>query len=141
LLNRWITPLENQIDYLTLQTGQKVRVPIRHLLIIATNLDPAAVMDPAFMRRMGYRLYLGHPNGEQYAEIFRHYAAQEDIAWEPGLIEWLLDRYRAERRELRGCEPRDLIERARDICRIRGQSPALTEEIMALAWRGYFGNR
>ena len=27
LLNRWITPLESRVDYLTLQTGQKLPVP------------------------------------------------------------------------------------------------------------------
>ena len=31
-----------------------------------------------------------------------------------------LKRYRKHNRELRACEPRDLIERARDICRFEG---------------------
>jgi hypothetical protein len=140
LLNRWITPLEEQTDYLTLQTGQKVRVPVRHLLVIATNLDPATVMDPAFLRRMGYRLLLGQPTPERYAAIFEAYAARGQVAVSPGLVGRVLDRYRAEGRDLRGCEPRDLIERARDICSLRGQPPQLTDEVLDLTWRGYFGN-
>ena len=40
LLNRFITPMEHQIDYFTLRTGQKIQVPLRHVLIIATNLSP-----------------------------------------------------------------------------------------------------
>src|SRR5262249_20379025 len=59
LLNRFITPMEHQFDYFTLNTGQKIQVPLRHVLIIATNLDTERVTDPAFLRRMGYRLYLG----------------------------------------------------------------------------------
>ena len=59
LLNRWIIPLEHRIDYLTLQTGQKIQIPFLQMLIIATNLDLEHVTDPAFLRRMGYRLYLG----------------------------------------------------------------------------------
>src|SRR5262249_17287609 len=55
LLNRWIIPLEHRIDYLSLHTGQKIQVPFLQFLIIATNLDLAAVTDPAFLRRMGYR--------------------------------------------------------------------------------------
>src|SRR5262249_44703805 len=74
LVNRFITPMEHQIDYFTLITGQKIQVPLRHVLIIATNLDPERVTDPAFLRRMGYRLYLGQPTPEQYAQIFQAYA-------------------------------------------------------------------
>src|SRR5437588_2705207 len=46
LLNRFITPMEYQIDYLTLRTGQKVQIPLRHVLIIATNLSLDRVTDP-----------------------------------------------------------------------------------------------
>src|SRR5262249_61570521 len=66
LLNRWIIPLENRIDYLTLHTGQKIQVPFLQLLIIATNLDPDRVTDPAFFRRMGYRLHLTAPSPGRY---------------------------------------------------------------------------
>ena len=57
----------------------------------------------------------------------------------PGLVAGLLERYRSEKRELRCCEPRDLIERARDICRFTGRPLELNDEVMALAWTGYFG--
>src|SRR5262249_30340430 len=52
LLNRFITPMEYQIDYFTLVTGQKIQLPLRHVLIIATNLSLETVTDPAFLRRM-----------------------------------------------------------------------------------------
>ena len=63
LLNRFITPMEHQIDYFTLRTGQKIQLPLRHVLIIATNLSPDVVTDPAFLRRLGYRRLSGsaHP--------------------------------------------------------------------------------
>jgi hypothetical protein len=141
LLNRWIIPLEHQIDYLALHTGQKVQMPFRLMLIIATNLKPEDVTDPAFLRRMGYRLYLGPPSSEQYSQIFERYASLRRVAVPAGLLGRLLDRYRAEGRELRACEPRDLIERVRDICRLAGQPLALTEENLELAWIGYFGGR
>src|SRR5262249_4635590 len=130
LLNRWIVPLENQIDYLSLHTGQKVQVPFRLMLIIATNLQPTAVTDPAFLRRMGYRLEVEKPLPERYAQIFKRYADRRGIAAPVHLIARLLARYQAEERELRCCEPRDLIERARDICRFRGQPLELNEEIL-----------
>jgi hypothetical protein len=139
LLNRWIIPLEHRVDYLTLQTGQKIQVPFRQMLIIATNLDPGQVTDPAFLRRMGYRLMLGPPTAGLYARIFDGYAVRKGAAVEPGLVGRLLERYRLEGRELRCCEPRDLIERVEDICRFRGRPLEVRDELMELAWAGYFG--
>jgi hypothetical protein len=139
LLNRFITPMEHSIDYFTLSTGQKIQVPLRHVLIIATNLDPDRVTDPAFLRRMGYRLYLGPPTPEEYARIFKSYAQKQGAAVAPEVVDRLLERYRAQNRDLRSCEPRDLIERARDICRFRGKPLELTPKVMDLAWMGYFG--
>jgi hypothetical protein len=139
LLNRFITPMEYQIDYFTLLTGQKIQLPLRHVLIIATNLSLETVTDPAFLRRMGYRLYLGPPTPERYAKIFQLYAQRQGATPAPGVIERVLERYRAENRELRCCEPRDLIERARDICRFHSRPLELSSKVLDLAWIGYFG--
>jgi len=141
LLNRWIVPLEHHIDYLTLKTGQQMQVPFRHLLIISTNIDPEKVMTPGLLRRMGYRLCMANPSPDQYARIFTRYAARRGIEVPPGLVESLLARYRAENRTLHSCEPRDLIERACDMCNYRGRPEELTEETLAIAWAGYFVDR
>jgi predicted ATPase with chaperone activity len=141
LLNRFITPMEYQIDYLTLRTGQKIQMPLRHVLIIATNLSPEVVTDPAFLRRMGYRVYLGPPTPEQYTRIFQQYAERRKVTVPPGVIDRLLERYRAQKREMRCCEPRDLIERSRDICRFNNKPLTLTSEVLDLAWAGYFGDQ
>ncbi len=132
--------MEYQVDFFTLVTGQKIQVPLRHVLIIATNLSLEEVTDPAFLRRMGYRVYLGPPTPEQYTRIFQLYAQRKGVAVAPEVIAWLLERYRAEHREMRGCEPRDLIGRARDICRFQSRPLELTREVLDLAWAGYFGN-
>jgi DNA-binding PadR family transcriptional regulator len=141
LLNRFITPMEHHVDYFTLITGQKIQIPLRHVLIIATNLSPEKVTDPAFLRRMGYRIYMGAPTPEQYAKIFRQYAEKHGAVIAPGMIERILERYAAQKKELRCCEPRDLIERARDICRFDNRPLELTPEVLDLAWTGYFGTQ
>jgi predicted ATPase with chaperone activity len=141
LLNRFITPMEFQIDYFTLRSGQKIQLPLRHVLIIATNLSPDVVTDPAFLRRLGYRAYLGTPTAEQYTQIFEAYAKRRGVTVAPELIAQLLERYRAQNREPRSCEPRDLIERARDICRFESRSFELTPDVLDLAWIGYFGDQ
>jgi predicted ATPase with chaperone activity len=141
LLSRWVFPLENGVDYLTLQTGQKMEVPFAQRLIVSTNIDPEKVMNPAFLRRMGYRMYLGDPTPEYYVEIFRRYAARYNLSISADLLARLINRYKLEGRPLRSCEPRDLVERVRDVCQFRNQEFLLSEENLDLAWRGYFGNK
>jgi hypothetical protein len=99
------------------------------------------VTDPAFLRRLGYRVYLGSPTPEQYTQIFGQHAQRRGMAVAPEQIARLLERYRAQNREPRACEPRDLIERACDICRFQGLPPELTPEVLDLAWIGYFGDQ
>ena len=139
LLNRWIIPLEQRIDHLTLHTGQKMEVPFRLMLVVATNLPLEQVSDPAFLRRMGYRMTLEKPTPERWADVFRRYAAQAGAEVPPGVVEALLARYTAESRELRSSEPRDLIERCRDLCRLHRKPFALTPAFLDAAWCAYFG--
>ena len=95
------------------------------MLIVATNLKRERVSDPAFLRRIGYRLHVDKPDEQRYAEIFRRYA--EGAGLKVGRRRWsptVLERYREEKRELRASEPRDLIERCRDICNLRRHAAA-----------------
>ena len=139
LLNRWIVPLENRLDFMTLITGQKIQVPFSLMLVIATNLDPEAVMEPAFLRRIGYRAYLDNPPPERYEQIFRQYAGKYGFEVSSELITHLFSRYNVENRDLMCCHPRDLIERVREVCRYREQSELLTITNLDDAWTGYFG--
>lgn len=139
LLNRWIIPMEQHFDYLTLHSGQKIEVPFMLMLLFATNLNPEDVTDPAFLRRIGYRLMLQPPTQDYYIQIFKDYAKKYDIVVSDALINSLMARYKAANRELRSCEPRDLIERVRDICRYRNIKDKIDEELLDTAWRGYFG--
>ena len=48
LLNRWILPLEEHADYMTLATGKTFSIPFEQLIIFSTNLDPRELVDKAF---------------------------------------------------------------------------------------------
>jgi predicted ATPase with chaperone activity len=139
LLNRWIIPLENHVDSLTLTTGKKIDVPFEQIIIFATNLTDADLVDEAFMRRMGYRLAVPRPTPETYAEIFRRAATDYGLTANDELIGRVLKRYQAEGRQPNACDPRDLLARARDIARFESQLFTLSEEALNLAWEGYFG--
>lgn len=141
LLNRWIIPLEGRVDFLTLHTGKKIEVPFEQLLIFATNLDPSDLVDDAFLRRMGYRLFVNAPTAEMYGEIFQKYVEASGFAYDPKHLEFVFRLYNEEGRPLRGCEPRDLIQRCLDFCKYENRPQALSNELLTLAWRNYFGTR
>jgi hypothetical protein len=141
LFNRWIIPLENRVDYLTLHTGKKIQVPFEQLLIFASNLDSADLAEEAFLRRLGYRLTAESPSPETYGRIFRKYVESCRLRYDPRLLEGLLARYTHEQRDMRSCHPRDLVDRCRDICRHENRPLALTKELLERAWLYYFGTQ
>jgi len=139
LLNRWIVPLERRVDYLALHTGKKIEVPFEQLVVFSTNLDENDLADQAFLRRMGYRARVEPPTPAAYTSIFRYQANKRGITVEQPVLDHILAKYRTERRQMKGCEPRDILDRATDICKFENHSLKLTPQIVDIAWCNYFG--
>jgi hypothetical protein len=139
LLNRWIVPLERRVDYLALHTGKKIEVPFEQLVVFSTNLDEKDLADQAFLRRMGYRARVEPPTPGAYSEIFKRVAYNRGIKVDQKILDHVLQKYRIERRMMKGCEPRDLMDRVTDLCLFEGESLHLTPEFIDVAWRNYFG--
>jgi hypothetical protein len=139
LLNRWIVPLERRVDYLALHTGKKIEVPFEQLVVFSTNLDEKDLADQAFLRRMGYRARVEPPTPAAYSEIFKRVAYNRGIRCEQSILEHVLTKYRVEHRQMKGCEPRDLLDRVTDICLFEGQPLELSNHVIDIAWRNYFG--
>jgi hypothetical protein len=139
LLNRWIVPLERRVDYLALHTGKKIEVPFEQLVVFSTNLDEKDLADQAFLRRMGYRARVEPPTPAAYSEIFKRVAYNRGIPVDQPVLDHVLNKYRLERRMMKGCEPRDLLDRVTDICLFEGQPLQLSNEVIDIAWSNYFG--
>lgn len=139
LLNRWIVPLENKIDFLSLNTGKKIEVPFEQILIFSTNLSVSDLADEAFLRRMGYRMAVMAPAPDTYERIFREYAKKRGLTVDDKVLPHLEQRYGKEHKEPKSCEPRDLIDRAIEVCKYNREQPRLTTDIIDIAWNGYFG--
>src|SRR5689334_1629089 len=139
LLNRWIVPLERRVDYLALHTGKKIEVPFEQLVVFSTNLDEKDLADQAFLRRMGYRARVEPPTPAAYTAIFKQQADRRGVAIEQPVLDHILMKYRVEHRQMKGCEPRDILDRATDICLFENHQLKLTPQIIDVAWRNYFG--
>ncbi len=139
LLNRWIVPLENRIDYLTLHTGRKVEVPFDVLVVFSTNLPPRDLVDEAFLRRLRHKIEIGDPNYEEYREIFRRVAASKGVTYsDQGLAYLLQEWYIKRNRKLRASHPRDLCDQILDIARYLTTEPAMTRDLIDRAAESYF---
>lgn len=138
LLNRWILPLEERIDYVTLSTGKKFPVPFEQLIIFSTNLDPGDLVDDAFLRRIRHKIRIGTPARDLYTEIFNLCCEQRQIPFEPRAIEYLYQNYYDHGQLPRSSDPRDLLEIIQSICRFRNQRLVLTQELMAEATQRFF---
>ena len=75
-------PLESGVDYLTLQTGQKFSLPFVVLVVFATNLKPAELVDEAFLRRIQYKVFAESPTHADFMQIFKNYCAQVGVGFD-----------------------------------------------------------
>jgi hypothetical protein len=139
LLNRWILPLEKRVDFLTLHSGKKIEVPFEELVVFSTNLDERDLVDEAFLRRMGYRARVEPPTAGAFIEIFKRTATTRGIVVNQECLDHVLQKYVAENRIMKGCEPRDLLNKVRDLCLFEGRPQQLTTELIDAAWGNYFG--
>jgi predicted ATPase with chaperone activity len=139
LLNRWIVPLENRVDYLTLHNGRKVEVPFDVLIVFSTNLPPKDLVDEAFLRRLRHKIEIGDPSYEDYREIFRRVATTKQIDYnDQGLAYLLQEWYIKRNRKLRASHPRDLCDQILDISSYLSVPPVMTREMIDRAAQAFF---
>jgi hypothetical protein len=138
LLNRWIVPLEKRVDYLTLHTGKKFRIPFDTLVIFCTNIDPHELADEAFLRRMRNKIYIGDPTTEGYTEIFRRNCEKHGIPFDPLAVEYLRGNYYAKHHITpRSCHPRDIVEQIVSIAKFQEIPPSLDQRFLDSACQNY----
>jgi len=140
LLNRWIVPLETEIDFLRLISGQTFEIPFKQLLVFSTNLDPDDLVDGAFLRRIQLKVGVFGPDEKMFYQIF---ANQAEVLGFPEvdrdtflflLNEW----YRNTGKPLQSVHPRDLLKAVKVLCEYAGEPLRMTPALIQEACEGYF---
>jgi len=90
LLNRWIVPMENRIDFLKLRNGKTFSVPFDDLLIFSTNLEPQQLMDAALLRRIPYKMKLYAPTKTEFVDLFEVEARATGLEIADGVLEFMI---------------------------------------------------
>jgi len=123
LLNRWIVPLESRVDYLKLHTGKTFSVPFEELVIFSTNLEPEDLMDPAFLRRLPYKIEIGAPTLDLYQRIFEKECERQGLNMSQEIFELIVHKIRDEKGlDLAAYHPRFIVDQVVATCRFMGQN-------------------
>src|SRR5262249_8890628 len=93
LLNRWILPLEDRHDFLTLASGRRLEAPFEQLIISPTTLAPADLVDDAFLRRIRHKVEIQAPERDVYEQIFNMVTKRLGMNACPEAIDYLFERY------------------------------------------------
>ena len=124
LLNRWILPLEDRVDYLNLHTGKSFSIPFEELVIFSTNLEPEDLMDPAFLRRLPYKIEVGSPTPEIYRKIFENECAKHHLELTDDIFNIICYKVVKEKNlDLAAFQPRFIVDQVVAACRFIGIKP------------------
>jgi predicted ATPase with chaperone activity len=138
LLNRFIVPLEEGVDYLNMAAvGKKIEVPFGMMIFFSTNLEPSELVDEAFMRRIRYKINIPDPTAEEFKEIFVREADKLGLPGGDASAYYVLGKY-YKSRSPRGVHPRDILAHVREIAAYLNQPASLSKELLDRACQTYF---
>ncbi len=108
IFNRLIVPLENHIDFMVLG-GTRMEVMTDEVMIFSSNLDPMKIMDPAFLRRIPYKVEMRDPTEEEFLQIWELMLKILEVTGSQEGKDHLLKRYVEDKRPFKASQPRDLL--------------------------------
>jgi predicted ATPase with chaperone activity len=139
LLNRWIVPLETQIDFFRLQTGQTFQMPFKQMIVFATNLNPEELVDDAFLRRIQMKVEVTRPDEKLFYRLFATMCQQYKISFDKESFVYLLQEwYHNTGRKFQAVHPRDILKGVAALCEYERIPNQLNPELIDEACRNYF---
>ncbi len=138
ILNRWIVPLAQGIDFLRAPSGTKFTVPFEVKLVVSTNLQPRSLGDDAFLRRLRNKVYVGPIAPAEFAAILTRAAAAKGVGLEAGAVERMIGVVHRHLGQLRPYLAVDFCDLAIATCRYERMAPMLNAELIERIAELYF---
>ncbi|MCU7554877.1 AAA family ATPase [Alteromonas sp. ASW11-19] len=139
LFNRWIIPLEEHKDFLSLSSGVHFEVPFELAMLFSTNLDPHELIDDAFLRRLGYKIQMRPLPQDKYTALWNRVSSNLGLECAPETFDYLLTTYHEQQaKPYLPCYPRDLLGIVKDATHFHELPPTVTPALLDDAWRHYF---
>lgn len=132
LLNRWIVPLQSRIDFLKLHSGKSFELPFDELVIFSTNLSPNDLMDPAFLRRIPYKLETKDPSIEAFKAIYNAVASNAGLELTDEIFDFTVKQIiEVSGKTLAAYQPKFIIDQVKAACKYQGIELTFTKEVVA----------
>jgi MoxR-like ATPase len=139
LFNRWIIPMEERRDFLSLQSGEHFEIPFELILLFSTNLNPKELVDEAFLRRLGYKIHFDALDEVLYRKIWFQVCKDFALSCSEDVFQYLLSEYHQRyEKPLIPCYPRDLLGIMSDQINFKKSVPVVTQSLIDSAWSIYF---
>lgn len=139
LINRWIVPLEEGKDILSLQSGEKFEVPFDTLVIFSTNFHPNEIFDKAALRRIFFKIKIDGPSQEDFLKIFAMVARKKKMPLnEETLVHLLKKKYPTIDNVYANYQPVFLIDQMIAICEFEGIPYQMRPDLLDRAWANMF---
>lgn len=139
LLNRWVVPLDRRVDFLTLAGGKKIEIPFELIVVFSTNMDPATLVDAAFLRRIPSKIKLNMVTPKEFKEIFRRVCERTGLHFSAEIVDEAAQIISNKFNEpLRACYPRDIVNQICWAARYEGKQPQLGRDTVMRALDSYF---
>ncbi|MCB9959860.1 MAG: AAA family ATPase [Rhodospirillaceae bacterium] len=130
ILNRWLVPMEQRVDYLSLRSGKKYEFPIDQLTIFATNISPNRLMDPAMIRRFPFKIAVNPPTFRTFRRIFEAACQRNGLVVPADLLDRLrTDFYERQNRPIAAYHGEFVANYVVARCRFEDRLPTLDENI------------
>ena len=135
LINRLIVPMEEGVDYLSLQSGMSFQVPFDTLMIFSTNIPPTELLDGAGLRRIYYKILIERPSREDFIRIFLAVARARKVEVREEVLGFILSElYARGRIDFAAYQAVYLIDQCIASCDYHGIPRQLREDFLKDAW-------
>ncbi|WP_017219995.1 ATPase AAA [Moritella dasanensis] len=139
LFNRWIIPLEERRDFLFLPNGVHFEIPFELILLFSTNLNPAELVDEAFLRRLGYKIEFQPLEVDSYKKLWGNVCESFNLTCADDTFDYLLNAYHnTTNKPFLPCYPRDLLSIISDQVKFNELPNKVEKNLIDIAWKHYF---
>ncbi|MEH6531022.1 MAG: AAA family ATPase [Photobacterium frigidiphilum] len=142
ILNRWIVPLEEKIDYLSMASGEHFDIPFEQVLVFSSNIHPAKLADDAFLRRIGYKIEFEPISISDYQYLWQQQGLFHDLSIPSESLKHVIDTlHKNHNIPLLPCYPRDLVTMCRNQIDFFQLEKHITPSLIDSVWSSYFVDR
>ena len=132
LMNRFLLPLEQKVDSLTLPSGRRLNLPVDAWLVLVAGDDAPALPVPVD-RRIKCRLHLPVPDRDRFATLLYEAGRRSRIEVDEAGVEELFTQCYSPQNPPKCSDPQNLLQAVESICRIQKETVRARADLLLSA--------